>query len=606
MNQDSNGADSAPEAIAEQAEEEQIGPEEAELEAEVVASAPASASQVGASQAEAEPEDMEAWGEEFSPEELAELFGGEENVPSQVLAPEPPELIGEAGGAAEDGEEEGAGERLQKLLARTGVASRRSAEELIRAGRVSVNNEIVTELGRRAHAGRDRIAVDGKPLRVPGVGSTVVMLNKPRGCVSTKVDPQGRTTVMAYLPKKLAHLHPVGRLDFDTSGLLLLTDDGELTNLLLHPSHGVEKRYHARVRGVVSVGTIDWLQKGVRLDDGETQPCRVRVKAQTPSNALLEIVLREGRNRQIRRMLQVVGHSVSALRRVRVGPLDMGGLLPGAYRELLPGEVHLLKKAARATKAPLKGARPFAYKPRPSKAEDKSVSQASDRPSSRPSQRSPQTRHNEPPHRSASARPAQSSPEYSEPRARPSSPRPAGKSAPREENPRGGARSGAWGGAPRDGARGQRPQSDRPGSDRPAPRPSGERSWSERPAPRASGEHPNNGRPNSARPNNERPNRPNPYPRPEARDERGARADGNRASNFAGSDRAPRDNRPPSPRPSNPRGEHPAARDNAAPRASSGPARPSAPRPSGAPGTQGAPQKRGGSKLAKRIEDRWK
>ncbi len=368
MNPDSHEQNDAPEAALEN--EPLVEPEEEE---------DAEESGVSASG------ERDEWAEEFSPEELVELFGGEEKVPAQVLEARPEVEVLEFEDEPES-EEEGAGERLQKLLARTGVASRRAAEELIRAGRVSVNNEIVTELGRRARAGRDRIAVDGKTLKVPGVGSTVVVLHKPRGCVSTKSDPQGRTTVMAFLPKRLAHLHPVGRLDFDTSGLLLLTDDGDLTNLLLHPSHGVDKRYHARVRGVVSTSTLDQLQKGVRLEDGVTLPCRVRVKAQTPSNALLEIVLREGRNRQVRRMLQAVGHPISALRRVRVGPLDLGGLPAGAFRELIPAEVHQLKKAALAPKSALKTARPFAYKPRPSKAEDKTLPQVLGRRPARPSQ----------------------------------------------------------------------------------------------------------------------------------------------------------------------------------------------------------------------------
>ena len=507
-----------------------------------------------------EPDEQDEWANEFSPAELAELFGGQEKVPAQVLESRAEVLqLGlededEAEAGAEE-EEEGQGERLQKLLARTGVASRRAAEELIRAGRVSVNNEVVTELGRRARAGRDRIAVDGKPLKVPGAGSTVVLLHKPRGCVSTKSDPQNRTTVMAFLPKRLAHLHPVGRLDFDTSGLLLLTDDGDLTNLLLHPSHGVEKRYHARVRGVVSASTIDQLQKGVRLEDGVTLPCRVRVKAQTPSNALLEIVLREGRNRQVRRMLQAVGHPISALRRVRVGPLDMGGLPAGAFRELIPGEVHQLKKAALAPKPALKSARPFAYKPRPSKAEDKTLPQvlarrparpapepadpATPRPSNPSAPRAPREKTTRPsaPHdssaRDSSARPR--APRDNAPRETSSRPHTPRDNAPREGSPREAGRDRiARPYTPRDAP-------DRGSASRPASRPAAARENSRpadspggAPSERASSGRARpggfNARPDSRRPSEQQAERPGsrpsrPSPRPAAPEQRSSSRD---------------------------------------------------------------------------------
>jgi 23S rRNA pseudouridine2605 synthase len=561
--------------------------------------------QEGSVTAESEADAAEAWGEEFSPEELAELFGGAENVPA-AAAHGAVEVIGaDSEDEDDDDPEAGTGERLQKLLARSGVASRRAAEELIRTGRVTVNNVVVTELGRRARPEKDRISVDGKVIRLLGTGSTVVALYKPRGCVATKSDPQGRTTVMAFLPKKLAHLHPVGRLDFDTSGLLLLTDDGELTNLLLHPSHGVEKRYHARVRGVVSTGVIDRLQKGVALDDGVTLPCRVRVKAQTPSNALLEIVLREGRNRQIRRMLQDVGHPVSALRRVRLGPIDLSGLTAGTFRELLPGEVHQLKKAARATKAPLKSARPFAYKPRPSKAEDKTLPQVLGRPSARPERSE-----------SRPERPAQRPP--SERRAGPPTPAREGNSRPyasreggsygaprdntsRESAPRGGA---SYGGAPRSGAprtgaaRPSLPRDDSRGSDG---RGSDSRNFGGRNE--SSAERPNY-RPGA---------RPNFSDRPGPRDANAARGEGS-GSRFQ--DRQDRQDRPErasgpgrpqsQPRPS----RAPGARPDSRPDARSGPRREERPNAAGggasAARPQGAPQKRGGSKLAKRIEDRWK
>ena len=242
-------------------------------------------------------------------------------------------------------------ERLQKLIARAGVASRRAAEEMIFAGRVTVNDEVVREAGFKASR-RDRIAVDGRVLRFPTGAATVVLLHKPVHVVTTKSDPQGRITVTDFLPPKLSHLHPIGRLDFDTTGLLLLTDDGELTQLLTHPSHGVEKVYLARVRGTVALATVKNLEAGIFLEDGKTAPCRVRVRAQTEKNALLQITLREGKNRQVRRMLEHVGHPASALRRVRVGNVEIEDIPAGAYRILLGAEVHELKKLA--TRGPKK------------------------------------------------------------------------------------------------------------------------------------------------------------------------------------------------------------------------------------------------------------
>ena len=267
-------------------------------------------------------------------------------------------------------------ERLQKLIARAGVASRRAAEEMIFAGRVTVNDEVVREAGFKASR-RDRIAVDGRVLRFPTGDATVVLLHKPAHVVTTKSDPQGRATVTDFLPPKLSHLHPIGRLDFDTTGLLLLTDDGELTQLLTHPSHGVEKVYLARVRGTVALATVKNLEAGIFLEDGKTAPCRVRVRAQTEKNALLQITLREGKNRQVRRMLEHVGHPASALRRVRVGNIEIEDIPAGAYRILLGAEVHELKKlatrgpkktAARKTASRAKTAAPKAAAPKTARA----------------------------------------------------------------------------------------------------------------------------------------------------------------------------------------------------------------------------------------------
>jgi pseudouridine synthase len=241
-------------------------------------------------------------------------------------------------------------ERLQKLLSRAGIASRRAAETLITEGRVSVNGHVTTELGAKADPRADKIVVNGKPLVFSDAEKIVVLLHKPRGYVTTKSDPEGRATVLDLLPKKLAHLNPVGRLDFNTAGVLLLTDDGDLLHFLTHPSHGVDKVYHARVGGKVLPETIRKIESGIFIEDGEkkvkTAPCRARVHAQTENNALVEITLHEGRNRQVRKMLEAVGHRVSSLRRVKFGNLELDEMPAGAYRTLLPGEVHALRKLA--------------------------------------------------------------------------------------------------------------------------------------------------------------------------------------------------------------------------------------------------------------------
>lgn len=241
-------------------------------------------------------------------------------------------------------------ERLQKLLSRAGVASRRAAETLIADGRVSVNGHVVTELGAKADPSVDKIIADGKPLVFSAAEKIVVLLHKPRGYVTTKSDPEGRATVLDLLPKKLAVLNPVGRLDFNTAGVLLLTDDGDLLHLLTHPSHGVEKVYHARVGGKVTPETIKLIETGIFIEDEErkvkTAPCRASVRAQTENNALVEITLHEGRHRQVRKMLEAVGHRVSSLRRVKFGSIELDDMPAGVYRILLPGEVHALRKIA--------------------------------------------------------------------------------------------------------------------------------------------------------------------------------------------------------------------------------------------------------------------
>jgi 23S rRNA pseudouridine2605 synthase len=235
------------------------------------------------------------------------------------------------------------GERLQKVLAHAGVASRRAAEELITNGRVAVNGEVVRELGRRVTPG-DRIAVDGQPLA--GAERLVYLaVNKPIGYVSTAQDPEGRPTIVS-LVRRAERVYPVGRLDWDTEGLVLLSNDGALTHRLTHPRYGVEKEYHALVAGYPSHATLRRLIEGVELDDGVTAPAQVRRLRQDGQGIWLAITLHEGRNRQVRRMLEVVRHPVKRLRRVRVGPVELGDLPPGRSRDLSAPELAALRRAA--------------------------------------------------------------------------------------------------------------------------------------------------------------------------------------------------------------------------------------------------------------------
>ena len=235
--------------------------------------------------------------------------------------------------------------RLQKLLARAGLGSRRTVEDLIAEGRVTVNGE-VAELGRRADAETDRIEVDGALI---GLRQDTVwyVLNKPVGVVTTASDPQGRPTVVELVPDE-PRVFPVGRLDADTEGLLLLTNDGDATHRLTHPSFGVEKEYLAHVTGTPSRGTLRALREGVELDDGMTAPAKVAAVAPD----VIRLVIHEGRNRQVRRMCEAVGHPVRRLVRVRIGPLRDQHLEPGAWRALEPAEIRALERAASGREPP--------------------------------------------------------------------------------------------------------------------------------------------------------------------------------------------------------------------------------------------------------------
>lgn len=233
------------------------------------------------------------------------------------------------------------GERLQKVLARAGIASRRASELLIEAGRVTVNGE-VAHLGRRVDIASDRVSVDGAPVSV-GLGLVYYLINKPAGVVSTAADPQGRRTVVDLVPPE-PRVHPVGRLDAATEGLLLLTNDGELTYHLTHPRFGVDKEYLAQVEGRLTPGAIRRLREGVELDDGRSAPARVALVA--PDT--LRLVIHEGRNRQVRRMCEAVGYPVRRLVRTRIATLVDRRLAPGSWRHLTPAEVRVLSEAASA------------------------------------------------------------------------------------------------------------------------------------------------------------------------------------------------------------------------------------------------------------------
>lgn len=235
-------------------------------------------------------------------------------------------------------DEEPDGERLQKVLARAGIGSRRVCEDLIAEGKVTVNGEVAV-LGRRIDPDNDKVAVDGVPLSV-AEGLVYYLLNKPAGVVSTAADPEGRRTVVDLVPAE-PRVYPVGRLDYETEGLLLLTNDGDLTHRLTHPSFGVEKEYLAEVEGTPSRGSIRILREGVELEDGTTSPARASLQ---PPN-LLTLTIHEGRNRQVRRMCEAIGHPVRRLVRVRIGPLADRTLKPGEWRELTAAEVRALETA---------------------------------------------------------------------------------------------------------------------------------------------------------------------------------------------------------------------------------------------------------------------
>lgn len=235
-------------------------------------------------------------------------------------------------------------ERLQKILSKAGITSRRKAEELILQGRVSVNGRVVTELGSKAVLGEDEICLNGEAIK-PGKERVVVAVFKPRNCVTTLHDPQGRPTVADLLKGFAVRLYPVGRLDYDTEGLLLMTNDGELAYRLQHPRYKVPKTYLVKVSGHPVEEALARLQQGISLEDGITAPAELHVLEDGDRTTWLTLTLREGRNHQVKRMCAAVGCPVLKLRRIQIGPIDLGNLQPGGCRRLKSREVRALRQA---------------------------------------------------------------------------------------------------------------------------------------------------------------------------------------------------------------------------------------------------------------------
>ncbi|BFH13272.1 rRNA pseudouridine synthase [Paenibacillus melissococcoides] len=242
-------------------------------------------------------------------------------------------------------------ERLQKIMANAGVASRRKCEQLILDGKVEVNGEVVTALGVKADPATDIITVNGKPITA-NANKVYAAFHKPKGVITSMSDPEGRKTVLDFVKGIGARVYPVGRLDYDTEGLLLLTNDGDLANMLMHPRHHVAKTYHATVKGIPHGDLLEKLREGIQLEDGMTQPAEVEYHDvdMERKSATISITIYEGRNRQVRRMFEAIGHPVVKLKRVQFGSIFLQGIPRGKFRHLTKSEVNELKMAIKANR----------------------------------------------------------------------------------------------------------------------------------------------------------------------------------------------------------------------------------------------------------------
>lgn len=229
-------------------------------------------------------------------------------------------------------------ERLQKIIAEAGICSRREAEKLIKSGKVFVNEKKVTLLGSKADPYMDKIRVGKRKIK-PIEKKLYYLFNKPRNVMTTRFDPEGRKTIFDYLVSIKDRVYPVGRLDFDSEGLLLLTNDGELTHRLTHPSSEILKTYEVRVQGLLTEEHVKKLEQGIEIDTGKTMPTTVKLFKQTDKNCWIQITLHEGKNRQIRKMIETLGFSVLKLRRTAIGPLKLNQLRPGTWREIPPSKM---------------------------------------------------------------------------------------------------------------------------------------------------------------------------------------------------------------------------------------------------------------------------
>lgn len=229
-------------------------------------------------------------------------------------------------------------ERIQKIISQAGIASRRKAEDLIRAGLVTVNGKTAS-LGMKADPLTDHIKVKNKLLTRTNE-PVYIAFHKPPGCLTTRSDPEGRSTIMKYLKAVKTPFYPVGRLDYNSEGLIILTNDGDFTQAILHPRSKIDKTYHVKVTGILNDDEIEKLRTGIKLREGVTAPALVKKLKKFESNSWLELTIHEGKNRQVRRMFERLGHTVKKLRRVRIGPIKLGRLPVGHYRNLTEEEIH--------------------------------------------------------------------------------------------------------------------------------------------------------------------------------------------------------------------------------------------------------------------------